>query len=203
MANSKISALTAATTPVAGTEVLPIVQSSATKQVSIANLTAGRSVSAADYVMTTGNLVPSTAAKGINFTANTAAAGMSSQLLNWYEEGTWTPNVGGTAVYAIQTGRYTRIGRQVTVACDLSITALGTGSAKNVSGLPFTPNGIFSGSMGYMVNLNGTYVMINPIVASTTYVYFETMTAAANVTADNTSILTSGTRIIFTLTYFI
>jgi hypothetical protein len=41
MANSKISALTAATTPVAGTEVLPIVQSSATKQLSIANLTPG------------------------------------------------------------------------------------------------------------------------------------------------------------------
>ena len=41
MANTKISALTAATTPVAGTEVLPIVQSSATKQLSIANLTPG------------------------------------------------------------------------------------------------------------------------------------------------------------------
>jgi len=43
MANSKISALTSATTPVAGTEVLPIVQSSATKQLSIANLTPGLS----------------------------------------------------------------------------------------------------------------------------------------------------------------
>ena len=43
MANTKISALTAATTPVAGTEVLPIVQSSATKQLSIANLTPGLS----------------------------------------------------------------------------------------------------------------------------------------------------------------
>jgi hypothetical protein len=43
MANSKISALTAATTPVAGTEVLPIVQSSATKQLSIADLTPGLS----------------------------------------------------------------------------------------------------------------------------------------------------------------
>jgi hypothetical protein len=41
VSNSKISALTAATTPVAGTEVLPIVQSSTTKQVSIANLTPG------------------------------------------------------------------------------------------------------------------------------------------------------------------
>jgi hypothetical protein len=44
MSNVKISNLTAATTPLAGTEVLPIVQSSTTKQVSVANLTAGRDV---------------------------------------------------------------------------------------------------------------------------------------------------------------
>ena len=44
MANSKISALTSATTPLAGTEVLPIVQSSTTKQVSVTNLTSGRTV---------------------------------------------------------------------------------------------------------------------------------------------------------------
>jgi len=41
MANVKISNLTAATTPVAGTEVLPIVQSGSTVKVSIANLTPG------------------------------------------------------------------------------------------------------------------------------------------------------------------
>ena len=46
MADTKISGLPASTTPLAGTEVLPIVQSSATKQVSVANLTAGRDVSA-------------------------------------------------------------------------------------------------------------------------------------------------------------
>jgi hypothetical protein len=39
MANSKISALTSATTPLAGTETLPIVQSSATKQVATNDLT--------------------------------------------------------------------------------------------------------------------------------------------------------------------
>lgn len=52
MTNKKISALTAATTPLAGTEVLPIVQSSATTQVSIANLTAGRAVSALSLTTT-------------------------------------------------------------------------------------------------------------------------------------------------------
>jgi len=44
MADSKISGLPASTTPLAGTEVLPIVQGTTTKQVSIANVTAGRAV---------------------------------------------------------------------------------------------------------------------------------------------------------------
>jgi hypothetical protein len=52
MADTKISALTASTTPLAGTEVLPIVQSGATKQVSVANLTAGRAVSVASLTAT-------------------------------------------------------------------------------------------------------------------------------------------------------
>jgi hypothetical protein len=39
MSNSKISALTSATTPLAGTEVLPIVQSGATVNATVANIT--------------------------------------------------------------------------------------------------------------------------------------------------------------------
>jgi hypothetical protein len=46
LADVKISGLPASTVPLAGTEVLPIVQGGATKQVSIANVTAGRAVSA-------------------------------------------------------------------------------------------------------------------------------------------------------------
>ena len=45
MADKKISALTGATTPLAGTEVLPIVQSGATVKVAVSDLTAGRAVS--------------------------------------------------------------------------------------------------------------------------------------------------------------
>ena len=44
MADLKISQLTGATTPLAGTEVVPVVQSGTTKKVSVANLTAGRVV---------------------------------------------------------------------------------------------------------------------------------------------------------------
>ena len=52
MADTKISALPASTVPLAGTEVLPIVQSSLTKQVSVANLTAGRSFDALGMTLT-------------------------------------------------------------------------------------------------------------------------------------------------------
>ena len=48
MADQKISALTSATAPLAGTEVLPIVQGSATVKVTVANLTAGRAISATE-----------------------------------------------------------------------------------------------------------------------------------------------------------
>ena len=44
MADTKISGLPASTVPLGGTEVLPIVQGTTTKQVSIANVTAGRAV---------------------------------------------------------------------------------------------------------------------------------------------------------------
>jgi hypothetical protein len=54
MSNSKISALPASTVPLAGTEILPIVQSSTTKQVTVANLTDGRAVSALSFASTTG-----------------------------------------------------------------------------------------------------------------------------------------------------
>lgn len=54
MADKKISALTASTTPLAGTEVLPIVQSGSTVKVSVANLTAGRAVSASTLTLNKG-----------------------------------------------------------------------------------------------------------------------------------------------------
>ena len=73
MANTKISALPASTTPLAGTEVLPIVQSSTTKQVSVANLTAGRAVA-------TGALSVTGAATVSTTLAVTGAATLSSTL---------------------------------------------------------------------------------------------------------------------------
>jgi hypothetical protein len=56
MADKKISALTAATTPLAGSEVLPIVQGGSTVKVSVANLTAGRDVANKTVSVISGSL---------------------------------------------------------------------------------------------------------------------------------------------------
>lgn len=233
MADKKISALTAASTPLAGTEVLPIVQGGSTVKVSIANVTAGRAVAASsvtttgninttagilkvdasglssglqvdgyvpgsafngfitnndgsagtaarlslgrstasvfgfiqtnnnteavevgtnsvvrltaaktgDVTVNTGNLVIGTAGKGIDFSATTHAAGMTSELLNDYEEGTWTPAFNNLTVgNATVTGRYTKTGRIVTATVELIFgsTSAWTGSCSGITGLPFT-----------------------------------------------------------------
>jgi hypothetical protein len=52
MADTKISALPPSTTPLAGTEVLPIVQGGATVKVAVSNLTAGRSFDALGMILT-------------------------------------------------------------------------------------------------------------------------------------------------------
>ena len=77
---------------------------------------------------------------GIQFNGDTAAA----NALDDYEEGTWTMGVsfGGNSVgvtYNLNTGTYTKIGRQVTVNGLLVLTSKGssTGNAK-LTGLPFS-----------------------------------------------------------------
>jgi hypothetical protein len=72
MADLKISALPAASLALAGTEVLPIVQSSATKQVTVANLTAGRAVA-------TGNLIATANATSYPITAQ-GTSGFATSL---------------------------------------------------------------------------------------------------------------------------
>jgi hypothetical protein len=57
LADVKISGLPASTTPLAGTEVLPIVQGGQTRQVSVNNLTTGKSVSATNFIPS-GSTIP-------------------------------------------------------------------------------------------------------------------------------------------------
>jgi hypothetical protein len=137
MADTKISALPASTTPLAGTEVLPIVQGGATKQVSVANLTAGRAISATQLTLSTGNLIVASG-QGIDFSATAGAPGATSELLNDYEEGTWTPTYTGWTVNPItDLGTYIKIGNQVTVSL-LAHNGTSLGTSVSIGGLPFT-----------------------------------------------------------------
>jgi hypothetical protein len=152
MADTKISALPASTTPLSGTEVLPLVQSGVTKQVSVANLTAGRAISTAGGSFTD-NFTQSTSGKGINFTANTPQAGMTSQLLNWYEEGTYSPTYQGstsnpTVGFSDQYGYYTRVGNVVHFTIRLSVSSLSGGSGDLRVTLPFTTKNTSGGIAG-------------------------------------------------------
>ena len=160
MADSKISALPASTTPLAGTEVLPIVQSSTTKQVSVANLTAGRAISATQLTLTTGNVIVASG-QGIDFSATSGAG--TSELLADYEEGTFTPTiagatVAGTQTYAIQTGFYTKIGNRVYFNLRIMLSAkdAATSGLLTITGLPFTSSATTSNFSAAAVSNAGT-----------------------------------------------
>jgi hypothetical protein len=85
-----------------------------------------------------GGATPSTSGAGITFPA-TQSASTDANTLDDYEEGTWTPSLGGTATYTTQAGFYTKIGRQVTLWADLTVSVIGTGSTSYIAGNPFTP----------------------------------------------------------------
>ena len=152
--------------------------------------------------LSTGNLVQGTAAKGFNFTANTptaaSGAAMTSQLLNWYEEGTWTPSVtaqsGTYTTVTTQSGTYTRVGRQVTIRGSFNVTVKGTGGGGAlVAGLPFTPaNNIFV----------GVGIDRSTFVQQVAIVYFNSGNVYINTPAGGDGIVATNVQD-FTATYFV
>ena len=111
--------------------------------------------------------------KGIDFSA-TAGTG-TSELLDDYEEGDWTPafaNI-GTGTYTHQVGRYTKVGNLVTASVHLNINVLGTASGALEITLPFTAsaasNNYGSASSIHAQNFataaEGLNVLINPNTA--------------------------------------
>ena len=91
--------------------------------------------------------------KGVDFSAtanaSTTGSSMTSELLDWYEEGSWTPSItfGGTSNFVggthnVQWGTYTRVGRLVTASGTIGYSAKGSSSGLvNINGLPFTSGG--------------------------------------------------------------
>ena len=95
--------------------------------------TGGDILPGADVIMANG--------RGISFAATANSSGsMSNELLDDYEEGTWTPACGATLSTAV--GKYTKIGNQVTVYYHLVTTGgLPTSTSQVIiTGLPFTSN---------------------------------------------------------------
>ena len=80
---------------------------------------------------------------GIDFSATSDASGMSSELLDDYEEGTWTPvlarSSGATqSTYLTQTGTYTKIGRVVHATVNLyTNSGIGGSSFYLIQGFPY------------------------------------------------------------------
>ena len=91
--------------------------------------------------ITDGNLVIGTAGKGIDFSVNSNASGSDSELLDYYEEGSWTPTFnsnsnGGT--FPVST--YVRVGRLVSISFHATVGGGNDTSGFKVFGLPFNPD---------------------------------------------------------------
>ncbi len=190
MADTKISALPASTVPLAGTEVLPIVQSSTTKQVSVANLTAGRAISATQLTLTTGNVIVASG-QGIDFSATSHPAGMTSELLSDYEEGTFTPDLrfGGAKVgmAGTFTGDYTKIGRAVNVQVRIALSAKGSSTGvATIEGLPFTSSTYPSA----IIDPSNTWVLTGAAFVGTasTTLYLLQQTSTGRTTLSDTNL---------------
>jgi hypothetical protein len=128
--------------PGAGTIAVPLLV--ATNGTELLRVTTGGNVNIAN-----GNLVIGTSGKGIDFSAAGNAAGMTSELLDDYEIGTWTPNQGAgltvTGTFS-SSGTYTKIGRQVFITFTLSgSTSIAIGGAGQTitSNIPFAAPSYF------------------------------------------------------------
>tara|TARA_R100000655_G_scaffold34626_1_gene67359 strand:- start:792 stop:2111 length:1320 start_codon:yes stop_codon:yes gene_type:complete len=112
-------------------------------------------------------------AGGLRLSGETASA----NLLDDYEEGSWTPDlrIGGSTTGITydasdpQSGRYVKIGRQVTVNYSLSLTSKGSQSGNvSIFGLPFAVaadmTGVTthaSGLVGFFNNITNSSVVLN------------------------------------------
>ena len=132
----------------------------------------------------TGNLVIGTSGSGIDFSATSGTG--TSELFNDYEEGTWTPIVTsgtGSITSYTSSGKYTKVGRIVTVEITYIITNNGTGASYgDIAGLPYTASvgcvGVtrFNGTTG----LSGQYSVAAGNTSGTVWNYDNTYPWATN-----------------------
>ena len=125
--------------------------------------------------------------KGIDFSATGDSSGRTAELLDDYEEGTWTPTLpsGGT-VSSVGNARYTKIGRFVHVGAYFAMSAITNNSSTfYIGGLPYTvrPSSGYhcTGGVGYVASFNWAALdASDPLVlTNNTYIYFHVFDASA------------------------
>lgn len=140
---------------------------------------------------------------GISFNGDTAAA----NALDDYEQGTWTPSVGGSATYTTQAGHYIKIGDMVFITGTLAINNIsGAAHTNYLDGLPYNSvagNGR-EGFIGvqYFANLasTGTYFALR---TNGDRLYGSAQRENDNTMVVNPDIFTNSTEVTFGGSYFV
>jgi hypothetical protein len=155
-----------------------------------------------------GAATASASGSGVTFPA-TQSDSSNANTLDDYEEGTWTPNIGGNATYTLQHGNYTKVGNLVTVRGHITVNVIGTGSTGQISGLPFNSSNITagnpnaSGSISLFVSLAVSPVYVSLFVnTNATTMLITGLTAAGPSMSTPFGIFGNSARIDFTVTYF-
>jgi hypothetical protein len=115
-----------------------------------------------DQTITSGNVVIATDGNGINFTGTPSAPGVTSTVLNDYEEGTWQAVLSdgvNNATMGNATCNYTKIGRAVFVQGYIYTTSLGSVSGNLIlRTLPFLTR---AGSQNFTATTAGYGDLLN------------------------------------------
>jgi hypothetical protein len=196
IAGDTSGAVTLSAPAVAGTTTLTLPTTSAT----LATLTTPSFAT----TIGVGAATASASGAGITFPA-TQSASTDANTLDDYEEGTWTPTVGGNSTYSLQEGTYTKIGNLVNLYGRIIISSIGTGSTSRITGLPFNAaGGDYSGSVSYRSSLVATVASIAPEIGSVSasLINFGSTSTAGNYTSE-TVIFQNSSRIGFQIFYFI
>ena len=146
------------------------------------------------------NTQPATTGTGITFPA-TQSASSDANTLDDYEEGTWTPSLGGNTTYSEQTGTYTKIGRQVTVRYRIAVSSIGTGSTTTLTGLPFTVSGNGAGALYWDTSLVAM-VYCTGFATSTSIVFYRATSGDFSLSTGS-GIFKNGTTVDGITTYFV
>jgi len=134
----------------------------------------------------------------------TQNASSDVNTLDDYEEGTWTPSLGGTTTYTTRSGNYTKIGRLVFFECRLVINLIGTGSTFDISGLPFTASALDAAfAVTSLLNSATAVVSVSGNVISGTDTMRLFCRTVASVSDSANNIFQNGTSINISGTYIV